>query len=113
MSANETLSGTEYADLTNWILNLHEEEFQATFVKLKLRDTGNPNKNYLAMMYRLAGHYSAEDFQINVQYATLSPEELRSAPGYDSRYGRGGIRSPFNRATFRRAYRQFRRMATF
>ena len=74
-----TLSGQDQYDLTKWILNLNQDQFSQTFSRLKLRKTGDQTKDFLTMLRRLAGNYTAEDFEIDSDYATLNEEEIKLA----------------------------------
>ena len=76
---NETVRCQDTLDLTKWIMDMKPEEFNETFKRLSLKDTGNPQMNFFAMLRRLAGHYSVEDFEIDPDYESLSADELKVA----------------------------------
>ena len=74
---DSTLTGQDQFDLTKWILGLTTDKFSETFSRLQLRKTGDQTKDFLAMLRRLAGNYTAEDFEIDPDYATLSKEQIK------------------------------------
>ena len=58
---NETVTFQVTLDLKKWIMDMKPEELNETFKRLSLKDTGNAQMNFFAMLRRLAGHYSAEN----------------------------------------------------
>ena len=71
------MSGQDQFDLTKWLMGLTADKFSETFSKLQLRRTGDQTTDFFNMLHRLAGNYTAEDFEIDSNYETLNEDQIR------------------------------------
>ena len=76
---NETVRCQDTLDLTKWIMDMKPKKLNETFKRLSLKDTVNPQLHFFTMLRRLAGHYSAEDFEIDQEYESSSADKLKVA----------------------------------